>query len=465
MPDTSRRNFLKSAALAGGAAAAPRPLAAAAPPPSDGSPNDRINLAVVGIHGRGKTHIAKFGAMPGVRIAYLCDIDERLFPAAVDEIEQAHGYRPKTHFDLRKVLEDPEVDAISVATPDHWHALHTIWACQAGKDVYVEKPCSYTLVEGRRMVQAARKYGRIVQVGLDRRGDPRDRAAMDFIRSGRFGEVYRTKSAIYKGRASIGREQEASIPEGVHWDLFLGPAPYRAFNVNRFHYGWHFFWDTSTTDIGNTGVHSLDVLRWGAGKQTHPVKIHCFGGVYVWDSDQQTPNVQNASYEYDDGSIMEIELTNLYSPPFDGERGMVDIFYTTEGYVSSAGGWKATKGEFVPRDRTSDTGVDETMNNVSFPERNYVDGPEIAMPAGESTEDEHFRNFIDVVRSRKREDLYCEIEDGHLSTSLAHLANISYHTGRKLTFDPATETFPGDEEANGYLTREYREPYVLPDQV
>ena len=449
----TRRSFLRSGAAAAVASQAQAQVAAA----------DQINLAVVGIHGRGRTHIDTFGKIPGVRLAYLVDIDERLFPAALDRIEKEHGYRPKTHFDLREVLQDPGVDAISVATPDHWHALHTIWGCQAGKDVYVEKPCSFTVLEGRRMVEAARKYDRIVQVGLNRRGSARTRAAMELVRSGRFGDVYRSKTAIYKGRASIGRVQEASIPEGVHWDLFLGPAPYRAFNINRFHYGWHFFWDTSTTDIGNTGVHSLDVLRWGAGKQTHPVKIHSFGGVYVWDSDQQTPNVQNAGYEYADGTIMEVELTNLYSPPFDGERSSVDVLYTSEGYVSSAGGWKAVRGQFVPRDHLGDGGVDEAMANASFPARNYVDGPEISAQRG--SRDAHFRNFIDAVRSRKRDELYCEIEEGHLSTSLAHLANISYRLGRKLTFDPSTETFGDDAEANKLLTREYRAPYVLPDQV
>ena len=458
MSETTRRKFLAKAALGAGIAAAPRPQAVA-----QDSANNRINLAIVGIHGRGQTHIEQFGKIPGVRIAYLCDIDERLFPESVAKIEGKHGYKPKTHHDLRKVLEDPQVDAITVATPDHWHALHTIWACQAGKDVYCEKPCSYTIVEGRRMVEAARKYDRLVQVGLNRRSSPKTRAAMEFVRSGQFGSVYRSKTAIYKGRASVGRERETSIPQGVHWDLFLGPAKYRAFSPSRFHYGWHFFWDTSTTDIGNTGVHSLDVLRWGAGQQAHPVKIQSYGGVYVWDSDQETPNVQNAGFEYADGTIMEVELTNLYSPPFDGERSSVDVLYTDQGYVSSSGGWKAMRGKFTPRDKTSDVGVDETAANASFPSREYSDGPEIVAPDGDRGE--HFVNFIEALRSRNREHLHCEIEEGHLSTALAHLANISYRTGRKLIFDPDTETFPGDDEANGYLTREYREPYTLPDLV
>jgi len=455
MSSPSRRNFLKKTAVGASLAAAPSLAQTGA--------GDTVNVAVVGIHGRGRTHYREYAKMPGVRISYLCDIDERLFPDALDWIEENAGYRPKTHFDFRKLIEESDVDAVSVATPDHWHALHAIWACQAGKDVYVEKPVSYTIQEGRRMVEAARKYDRIVQVGLNRRSNPRTQAAMELLRSGGFGDVYRGKAIIYKGRASIGREKEASIPEGVHWDLYLGPAPYRAYNINRFHYGWHFFWDTSTTDMGNSGVHNLDVVRWGMNKNQHPAKVHCFGGVYVWDSDQQTPNVQNASFEYDDGTIMEAELTNLFTPPMDGIRSIGDFFYTSRGYVSSAKGWHAVRGEFTPSKRSGSAGVDETMASAGFPDRKYFDGPEIAAPEGEAVS--HFANFIAIVRSRRREDLHCDILEGHMSTTLCHLANISYRTGRKLTFDPATETFPGDDEANSYLTREYRKPYVLPDEV
>ena len=454
MPNSSRRTFLRTAALTAGLAGAARPQS---------PPSDEVRIGVVGIHGRGRTHYNAFAKMKGVKVAYLCDVDQRLFPKAVKEVEDIAGYRPKTVVDFRKLVEENDLDAVSIATPDHWHALHTIWGCQAGKDVYVEKPCSYTLYEGRKMVEAARKYDRIVQVGLNRRSDPANKAAMDFLHSGKWGDVYRGKAIIYKGRASIGRAKEASIPEGVNWDLYLGPAPYTAFNINRFHYGWHFFWDTSTTDIGNSGVHNMDVVRWAMGKREHPRKIHSYGGVYVWDSDQQTPNVQNASFEYDDGTIHEVELTNLYTPPIDGKRSTADILYTTEGYVSSSDGWKAVRGRFTPGDREGVNGVDETMNNAGFPDRDYLDGPEIPSPDGDR--DDHFANFIECVRSRRRQDLNCEIEEGHMSTALAHLANISYRTGRKLVFDPATETFPGDDEANKLLTRTYREPYTLPDPV
>ena len=276
------------------------------------SPSDSVNVAVVGFRGRGRAHYRTFAEMPGVSVAYLCDVDERLFERAVSEVEEISGYRPQTEHDIRKLLEHNDLDAISVATPDHWHALMTIWGCQAGKDVYVEKPCSYTLWEGRKMVEAARKYNRIVQVGLNNRSSLRVRSAIDFVRKAEFGQPYRSKAIIYRGRASIGRVQESSIPKGVHWDLYLGPAPYRAFTLNRFHYGWHFFWDTSTTEVGNNGVHSLDLVRWGLGKDEHPVRIHCTGGQYVEASDSEVPNLQVGAFEYADGTLAEVDATTLY---------------------------------------------------------------------------------------------------------------------------------------------------------
>ncbi len=398
-----------------------------------------------------------------VRVRYLCDVDERLFPEAVADIEQISGHKPDTETDIRRLLERDDLDAISVATPDHWHALMTIWGCQAGKDVYCEKPCSYTLWEGRKMVEAARKYGRMVQIGLQSRSRRRVQSVTKFVRDGGFGKAYRAKAVVYRGRINIGKVQEASIPDGVNWDLYLGPAPYRAFDLNRFHYGWHFFWDTSTSEVGNNGVHHLDVLRWGLDKQVHPVKIHCAGGQFVEDSDSEVPNVQVGTFEYADGTLVEIEATTLYSPPF-GDVRVGGFFFTDRGYIGSNDNWSATSGEFTPRDRpVSAAGVSYRTNNLSFPDIAYPPGPEI--PDLDVSEVSHFQNFIDCVRSRKREELNCEVEQGHLSTSLCHLANVSYRVGRKLEFDPHTETFPGDEQANELLTRKYREPYVVPSQV
>ncbi|MFB3829575.1 MAG: Gfo/Idh/MocA family oxidoreductase [Bryobacteraceae bacterium] len=443
MPSSSsRRDFLKGAAVTAAA---------------QGSANDRINVAVVGFHGRGRGHIGGFAKVPNVRIAALCDVDERLFPGGIALVEKLQGHKPDTVVDIRKLLERKDIDAISIATPDYWHALMTIWACQAGKDVYVEKPVSFTVVEGRRMVEAARKYKRIVQSGLNSRSEAEIRASMGLLHSGRLGKVYRAKVDMVKPRASIGHVKESSIPQGVHWDLYLGPSPYRPFTTNRFHYGWHFFWDTSTTDIGNTAVHYFDLARWGMNKRVHPVKVHCTGGYYIWDSDQEVPNFQVGTIEYADGSIFDFTTNNLYAPP----NPSPNAYFTTEGYLTGGQKWEAFRGKFTPRSGDiSPAGIDERANNASFPKASYT-----PVPMESETAVSHFENFINAVRSRKPEELYCEVLEGHMSSTLCHLANISYRLGRKLVFNPQTEKFVGDEQANAMLTRKYREPYVLPEKV
>jgi predicted dehydrogenase len=454
VPETSRRNFVKSAAIG-----APAVRAAW----GQQSPNQEVRLAVVGFRGRGRDHYRAFARMPGVKIAYLCDIDERLWPDAIAEIEKLAGYRPEPIVDIRKLLEKKDLDAITIATPDHWHALMTIWGCQAGKDVYVEKPLCHNIREGRKMVEAARKYNRMVQVGLNRRSDGRDRAGVRFVQEAKFGPAYRAKAVVYRGRTTIGKVQESSIPKGVHWDLFLGPAPYKAYTLNRFHYGWHYFWDTATTEVGNNGVHAIDVVRWGLNKNEHPIKVVCSGGLFAENSDQETPNVQNATFEYRDGTLVDLEVTTLPSPSFGGVQ-MGVFFYTPQGYVTSANDWTTVIGEFTPRTQPDTAlGVSNRLNNVSFPQIAYKPGMKV--PDLPEQEVSHFQNFIDCVRSRKREALHCEVLEGHMSTTLCHLANISFRTGRKLVFDPATETFPGDKDANQYLTRKYREPFVVPDKV
>ncbi len=300
---------------------------------------------------------------------------------------------------------------------------------------------------------------------------------------------------------------ESEAPKGVQWDLFLGPAPVRPFTLNRFHYGWHFFWDTATAEMGNNGVHALGQLRWAMGLNTHPIKIHSYGRVYPDGSDQETPHVQNASFEYADGTLMEIEVNTMPGPSF----GSMYI-YTPTGYVTASnpeagaagrggagaqpasgesplgrgragaqptsaqpsgerGGWSAIATELTPRPAQGPvgtynapivSGVSERAFELSFPSSTTKAGPPIPDAGGRVS---HFQNFIDCVRSRKVEDLYCDILEGHMSATLCHLANISYRTGRKLVFDPETERFKGDAEANRYLTREYRKPFVVPDKV
>ena len=449
MQALNRRSFLKKSAVStvGIAAGAP----AIAKGMAQHSPNDTINVAVAGIRSRGMVyngggHCVNLAKIPGVRIAKLCDVDERLLPKAVTDVEKLTGYRAKTEVDFRRLLDDKEIDAVTIATPDHWHALQTIWACQAGKDVYVEKPISYTIHEGRRMVQAARKYSRVVQCGTQSRSSPVVHEAIRQIRKGVLGEVYMAKAFVYRYRENIGHKDDSPIPEGVHWDLFLGPAPYRQFNENRFHYQWHWVWDTSTTEFGNNGTHQLDRIRMAMNKNVHPEKIYCAGNLYNRrGSDQEVPNFQLATLEYGDGAIVEVEVRCLDSNPEGGETEG-SLIYGTEGWMY--------------------------LNHTVFKTylgRKGEPGPSMvgkqANPPVEQLERLHFGNWIDCIRSRKWQDLNADILEGHISTAAMHLGNISYRTGRKLRFNPSSEKFVNDEDADSYLTRDYRPPYVMPDPV
>ena len=432
------------------------------------SPNDTINIAVIGIRGKGGMyggggHYLNFSKMPNVRVIALCDIDERLFPEAVKNIEAIGGNTPKTVVDFRNLLDDKDIDVVSIATPDHWHALQTIWACQAGKDVYVEKPISHNIDEGRKMVQAARKYNRIVQVGTQNRSNEVTKKAIKFLQDGKMGSIYMGRGIVYGHRSNIGRVKDSPIPEGVHWDLFLGPAPYRPFNENRFHYNWHWYWDTSTSEFGNNGTHSMDIVRWGMNKHVHPVRIACTGGFYAYDSDQEIPNLQVATFEYDDGSIMELEVRSL----FTNSEGGGPFFYSSEGWGTFRDGefksFFGTTQEPGPKIGESiDDTKQPTLRNIA--EAKTKDSSSVQVRRLEYA---HFSNFIDCVRSRRWQDLNADILEGHLSTAMMHLGNIAYRTGEKLTFNPYSEKFVGEnaDAGNAYMTREYRFPYVVPDEV
>ncbi len=409
--------------------------------------NDRIQVAVVGVRGRGRDHIAIFGSRPGARVIAVCDIDDAQSERAVALAEKVQGSKPRVYRDFRKLLEDREVDAVSLATPNHWHALQTIWACQAGKDVYVEKPASHNIWEGRKMIEAARKYQRIVQVGMQSRAIAHKRRAIERLRQGAIGKVYMAKGLCYKRRRSIGRKPDGPVPPGVDWDLFLGPAPMRPFNENRFHYNWHWFWDTGNGDIGNQGVHEMDIARWGLGKQSLPAVVHSTGGKYVYEDDQETPNTQIAEFDYGD-CLLVFEVRGLLTL---GEAGIVrdgqnyigNIFFGSEGVMTlDVEGFQIYRGEKM-----------EPVEQMRYQEPQKWDTTPL------------IENFLAAVRSRRQTDLLCDIEEGHLSAALCHLANISYRTGRKLRFDPARERFVDDPEADRLLSRRYREPYVVPERV
>jgi predicted dehydrogenase len=412
-------------------------------------PSDIVNVAVAGIHDRGgfyggAGHTANYTKIKGSRVVAICDADENQFPKAISDIGKLGGAKPKTFVDFRDLLNDKEIDAVSIATPDYWHALQTIWACQARKDVYVEKPMSYNIVEGRKMVEAARKYNRVVQVGIQYRSNLISQRAIKLLHEGVIGKIYMGRANVYRYRPSIGRVENSVVPDGVNWDLYRGPAPMIPFNMNHFHYNWHWYWDTATGEFGNNGVHYIDRIRLGMNKNMHPAKISCVGGFYAQDSDQQVPNLQVATYEYEDGTIMETEVRSLFTP---AEEGI--LFMGSDGYmVLGANNFDTFLGQ------KKEPGPSMTSRELELDE---------FRKAGIET---HFMNFIDCVKSRKWQDLLADVNEGHMSTSMMLMGNIAYKTGRKLTFDGKTEKFINDDEANTYLTRqEYRKPYLLPKEV
>jgi predicted dehydrogenase len=420
--------------------------------------NERVRVAVCGVRGRGGVHVGQFSRLPNVEVAALCDVDENVLAARVQDMEKRKLPKPSIYWDVRRLLEDKSIDAVSIATPNSWHALIAIWACQAGKDVYVEKPCSHNWWEGRQLVRAARRYNRVVQHGTQSRSHQSSIEAMKKLHEGVIGELYMARGLCYKRRKTIGRTPIEAPPAGVHYDLWLGPAPVRAFTKNRFHYNWHWFWDYGNGDLGNQGVHQLDMARWGLGVK-FPNRVSAMGGHFVFDDDQQTPNTLNCSFEFDlpGGKKKMIEfgvrhgITNreaeigtpfMYTPE-QGPNTIGDIFYGSNGYMA--------------------VGDEDVLNGY----RTYG-GPDMQPgPTGHAGGD-HFGNFIEVVRSRKMEDLHAPIEEGHISCTAMHLANASYRLGRTLHFNPETEEVIGDEEANRMLRdadRGYRQPFAIPEDV
>jgi predicted dehydrogenase len=395
------------------------------------SPNDTIGVAIVGLNGQGKTHIRHFSEIEGVRVVALCDVDERVLQQAGAMVEQRTGTRPKLYTDLRHLLEDKAVDAVSTATPNHWHALLTIWACQAGKDVYVEKPACWSFEEGEKMIEAARKYNRIVQVGHQTRSDPVTRLAVQRAWAGEIGKIYMSRGLCYKPRGPIGFQKDTDPPPWLHWELWQGPANRRPFNPNYVHYNWHWFWNYGNGDIGNQGVHQVDIARWFLNKR-YPVKVHSVGGRYGYEDQGETPNTQIATFEYEDGTLLVFEVRGLFTNDEQGAK-IGNLVYGSLGYMSSGDGYKPRRS---PQEE--------------LPEKENSQRPEL----GGTGEPNHYRNFIQAVRSRRVSDLHCDVEEGVISAQLVHLANISYRLGRALRFDPVRKQFIGDREANAMLRRQ-----------
>ena len=435
-----RRHFLMTAT-----AAATATRASALP-----SPNDTVRVCCVGVRGQGQSHLRAYGKMPNVEIAAICDVDESVLEQRLNDTEKLTKKRPAGFTDLRKVLEDKSIDAISIATPNHNHALQTVWGCQAGKDVYVEKPCAYNIFEAKQVVAAARKYNRMVQHGTNGRSSPAMKEAVKLIREGVIGDVYMSRGLCFKWRDTIGRTPVSAVPPGVHYDLWLGPAPKREFTKNRFHYNFHWFWDYGNGDIGNQGVHQMDAARWLLGVK-YPTKISAIGGHFMFDDDQETPNTITASFEFDEGGKKKMLVFEVRHWMTNGEgaiQGRSDstavgnIVYGSKGYLSTAGGFKIFLGK----------------------EQQPGPAPSTPQDRGAGMGD-NWANFIQAVRSRKQSDLNAPMEEGAPSVILIHLANISYRLGRTLHFDADTMTCKGDAEANKMFTRNYRAPFVVPEKV
>jgi predicted dehydrogenase len=484
----SRRQFLEESMLAAAAAAAvagpAKPLFAEQEPQSS-SPNEKLSIATIGVHGQGNAHLGEFTRRKDVDMVAICDVDAKVGNRRCDEIERRTDRRPKYVQDLRELLDDKSIDCISTATPNHWHALVAIWAMQAGKDVYVEKPVSHNVSEGRRMVQVARKLGRICQTGTQCRSMKGSIDAIDYVKSGKIGEVNLARGLCYKRRDSgqgiVPSVEKKPVPDGLNFNIWLGPAPERPYHENLVHYRWHWYWDFGCGDLGNQGIHQMDIARWGLGVDTVSPAVLSYGGRFGYEDHGETANTHVIIHDYGPKTLV-FEVRGLQTKPLKG-AGVGVIFEGTDGYV-------------VLDSYTHGAAFDKEGNKVQD-----FRGGEYA---------HHFANFIKAVRSRKHEDLNADILEGHLSSALCHTGNISYRLGKetsleevkarlsnlktadknletlertlshlkdngveingktrltlgpRLEMDPKAETFGSNRDANAFLTREYRAPFVVP---
>ena len=395
--------------------------------------NDRVRMCVVGLNGRGGSHIEGFEEYSGSEVVALCDVDARVLKRRAANFKEKYGKTPKTYRDIRDALADDGIDAISIATPNHWHSLGAIWACQAGKDVYVEKPLSHSMWEGRQLVNAVRESSRVVQHGTQSRSDPTWMRDIRLMHEGIIGTIHLAKGFTYKtgNRHSIGFKPFEDAPSHLDWTLWQGPAEEQRYCKNYVHYNWHWFWNYGNGEIGNQGVHQMDLAVWGMNRGL-PVKVYSTGGRYAWDDQGETPNTQITTFTYADGTIMEFEVRNIGSYQEAGKT-TGNHFLGSKGYYVEGKGFFDYDHEAIP--------VDEPR-------------PKSAGPWG---------NFIEAVKSRNEEDIRGTALEGHLSAAHCHLGNIAYRRGIALAFDPKTERFVDDDEANALLKRDYRKGFEVPD--
>jgi len=484
MATINRRDFLQNsaamaAALAGAGKFGQEALAYEAKKEKKGSANETLRVAVIGVRGRGGEHVHSLAGNFNCAVTTICDADEAMIGSSMRYVEKKQGKAPKFVKDLRHVMDDPAIDVVTTATPNHWHALISIWAMQAGKDVYVEKPVSHNVSEGRRIVEAARKYNRICQTGTQSRSSTGLQEAMRFLQSGKLGKVRVARGLCYKLRPSIGKvDHSQEVPSTVDYNLWCGPSPMKPLMRKHLHYDWHWIWDHGNGDLGNQGIHEMDKARWGLGVNELPRSVTSVGGRFGYVDDGQTANTQMCIYDYGDKQLV-FEVRGLPSDALRGAK-VGNIFHCDEGVL--------------------------VIPNYSSAVVFDSNGKEIVRFNGGGN---HFGNFVEAVRNRQSSHLHADILEGHLSSALCHLGNISYrlgtlepfnkktnalgdnkeaaetfarmeehlktnkvpldstsyHLGRKLMIDPKTESFVNDAEANAYLTREYRKPFVVPEKV
>jgi predicted dehydrogenase len=427
--------------------------------------NDRVNVGQVGIGGRGRNHLDYYmGLDPDSRIAAVCDVNQAGRERGMAQVQKLKGYAPRQFEDMRAMFESKDIDAVSITTPNHWHALSAIWACQAGKDVYVEKPASHNIFEGQQMVAAARKYGRIVQVGSQSRSIAHKIRAVQLLRDGVIGQVYHARGLCYRRRFSIGHTPEEPVPAGLDWDRFLGPAQYRPYSKNRFAYNWHWFWDTGNGDIGNQGIHEMDICLWGLGRGGWPLTAVSTGGKYVWKDDQETANMQTAEFDFGD-AVLTYEVRNLPTPTEGGApikpNHTGNIFFGESGFlVVDSEGFQVYKSAAsqLSHEAVSQAGAGGLEKYEKTMDEKLVEQQAWATPP-------HIKNFLDAVRSRDYRQLHADVATGVRSAAFVHLANISLRTGRKLTIAQSSGRIAADDQAEAMRTRDYREPYVVGMQV
>jgi len=485
-----RRRFIRNSLMAAAAFKALPLLAQSSARLKPIGANGDIRYAIVGLNGRGKNHIEDMGKIPGTRLVALCDVDSAVLARELQKVKDAGG-QAEGHSDFREILANKDIDAITFATPHHWHALGAIWAVQAGKDVYIEKPASHNVWEGRQMLEAARKYGRIMQCGAQCRSSVGLQEAIAFLREGHLGKIIRARGLCYKRRGSIGKTiGPQPVPSTIDYDLWCGPAsnepPHRNSKKNgSVHYEWHWFWEYGNGDLGNQGIHQMDIARWILGEPEVSPGVISIGGRLGYDDDGQTPNSQIVFHDYQAAPLI-FEVRGL--PAGTDPTAMDNYHGASIGVVVDCEG-----GSIVIPSYTKAIVYDEQGREV----KTYEEGGN------------HFENFIQAVRSRNVADLHCDIAEGHLSAALCHTGNISYRLGKPLSpegilrelkgnselaesfgrmeehlsankidlhntplmlgaalkMNPKTERFTNNPEADKLLTREYRKPFVVPEKV